>query len=132
MIHRVGRDMNYIRKALQQRKSFTIINMKGLVNMLDAVEYLQANPARFSYPFLIMQGGEDRIVSNEGALRWVSKVDAKIEREQALFPEMVHELHKEPGKEKVVSRALQYLIKQTTGQGSNPIIWQKPAAGSLR
>ena len=44
MIHRVGRDMNYIRKALQQRKSFTIINMQGLVNMIDALDYLKANP----------------------------------------------------------------------------------------
>ena len=39
MVHRVGRDMNYLRKALQQRKSFTLINMKGLVNIMDALDY---------------------------------------------------------------------------------------------
>ena len=101
MVHRVGRDMNYIRKALQQRKSFTIINMQGLVNLMDALEYLQGNVSRFSFPFLMMQGSEDRIVSNQGALNWYSQLPSSVPREKEMFPSMVHELHKEPGKEKV-------------------------------
>ena len=73
--------------------------MRGLVNMLDALDYLQANAGRFNFPFLMMQGSEDQIVSNKGALKWYSETSDSLPKEKESFTSLVHELHKEPGRE---------------------------------
>ena len=62
----------------------------------------------------MMQGSADKIVNNEGALSWFGKVNDGIEKEKEMFPDMVHELHKEPGKEMVWSRVLGYLSRRTS------------------
>ena len=69
-IHRVGQDKNYIRKALTQRKAISLIGMQGIVNMLDAIANIHKNAAHFSYPFMMMLGSFDTVVSNTGALKW--------------------------------------------------------------
>ena len=70
MVNRVSQTGSYIRKVLMGRKSITIIGLKGVVNLLDSLENLQSHAAKFSYPFMLMQGSEDNIVSNKRALHW--------------------------------------------------------------
>ena len=81
--------------------------MSGLVNMLDAVDLIQSNPQNFRYPCLMMQGSKDEVVSNAGANRWFAKAAGK--KEKICFEDFCHELHKEPGKDQVFQRVLEYL-----------------------
>lgn len=69
-LHKVSQGKSYIRKASTQRKAVPIISAIAIVSMLDGIDYLQKNARSFNYPFLLMQGQEDTVVSNEGAIEW--------------------------------------------------------------
>ena len=94
--------------------------------MLDGIDFLQGNVKKFTYNFLMMQGSADEVVNNQGALKWYEKVADGISKEKEMFPDMVHELHKEPGKEKVWSRVLSYLSRRTNGSKQAVMLWEKP------
>lgn len=98
--------------------------MQGSVNMIDAIANIHKNAGRFSYPFMMMQGSLDTVVSNTGALKWYSKTQPSIPKEKVMFDGFVHELHKEPGKEKVYKHALLYLSKRLSQD--NVTLWKKP------
>ena len=60
----MSQSKDYLRKILNQRKAQAIISLTGVVNMVDAINDIQKNASRFSYPFMMMQASEDIVVSN--------------------------------------------------------------------
>ena len=53
-VNKVTQNKDYMRKILTQRKAISIINMPALVNVMDALDTIQLNASRFSYPFFMM------------------------------------------------------------------------------
>ena len=114
-INRISQEKSYIRKALTQRKSVPIIGMPALVNMLNSIDCIHRHAPQFAYPFMMMQGSLDTVVSNNGALSWYSRTSTAPKKEKHMFEGFVHELHKEPGKHQVFKRVLLYMSTQLSG-----------------
>lgn len=83
---------------MTQKKALPLLNVRGLISMFESIDNMHKNASNFPYPFLMMQGELDDVVSNRGASSWYANVSDKIQKEKVMFAGQVHELHKEPAK----------------------------------
>ena len=51
-------------------------------------------------------------MSNEGALKWYQGTVPQLEKDKIEFEGFVHELHKEPGSQRVFKQVLLYISKR--------------------
>ena len=77
-VNRVSQSTAYTRKIMTQKKALPLLNVKGLISMLESIDNMQKYAPRFAYPFLMMQGELDDVVSNKGALKWYQNVSDKV------------------------------------------------------
>ena len=72
-VHRISSNHRYAEKALTQIRSFTLINIEGVADMVDSCDCIQNYASQFKYPFLMLLGSEDRVISNNLALQWFGR-----------------------------------------------------------
>ena len=71
------------------------MDVNGVCSCLDAIDNLQKNADKFNYPFTMMQGEYDDVVSNKGAITWFNNTKGlkNIDKSRKMFQGAVHELH---------------------------------------
>ena len=47
-----------------------MLDVPGVCSFIEAIDNLQKNADKFNYPFTMMQGEYDDVVSNKGAIVW--------------------------------------------------------------
>ena len=77
-INSVSQSTEYTRKIMTQKKALPLLNVKGLISMIESIDNMHKYAHRFAYPFLMMQGELDDVVSNKGALKWYQNVSDKV------------------------------------------------------
>ena len=47
-----------------------MIDVNGVLSFLEAIDNIQKNADKFKYPFTMMLGEYDDVISNDGAMAW--------------------------------------------------------------
>ena len=97
-----------------QKKCIPLIDVNGILSFLEAIDNLQKNADKFQYPFTMMLGEYDDVISNRGAIKWY-KNTAKVrdeDKSRIMFQRAAHELHKEPMNAEVVKHAMKFMSKR--------------------
>lgn len=106
-----------------------MIDVNGLCNFLEAIDNLQKNAEYFNYPFTMMQGELDEVVSNKGALIWYKNAKSvKAEdKSKVMFKNACHELHTEPQpiKADVLKHALMFMSKRLSLKEDQRVLFEK-------
>jgi len=56
-----------------------------------------------------MMGTYDDVVNNADTERWHNSTPARLDKQRELYPEMCHQLHKDPKKDQTFERVLSYI-----------------------
>ena len=115
-LHKIFQNMAYKRRQLMQRKCMPLIDVNGICSFLEGIDNLQKNAEHFVYPFTMMQGDLDDVVSNPGALIWYKNAKGvkPEDKSKVMFKGATHELHTEPQplKANVLKHAMAFMVKR--------------------
>ena len=111
------------------RKCMPLLDVNGICSFLEAIDNLQKNADNFAYPFTLMQGDLDDVVSNPGALVWYGNTSGvkPEDKSKIMFKGAAHELHKEPQplKEKVLKHAMMFMVKRMKQAEDKRVLYEK-------
>lgn len=67
-----------MRQILNDRKNTSFVNSDSVISMDDAITNLHRYAKQFSYPYLVLTGEFDDVVSNEKIVKWHSKTPESL------------------------------------------------------
>ena len=121
--------MAYKRRQLLQRKCSPFVDVNGICSFLEAIDNLQKNAEHFVYPFTMMQGDLDDVVSNPGALIWYKNAKGvkPADKSKIMFKGATHELHTEPQplKADVLKHAMAFMAKRMSLPQDRRVLFEK-------
>jgi|LakMenE18May11ns_1017448.scaffolds.fasta_scaffold9688455_1 hypothetical protein len=59
-----------------QRKSHPLMTTNGIMSFVQAIENLNNYASVFNYPYLVLQGTKDDVVSNTAIVQWHEKTSS--------------------------------------------------------
>ncbi len=93
----------YIADPLVQTK---MSNAMG-IDILEAATYLRNYSGKFTFPMLLMHGGEDQITSPTGTVALSKRLEGDLTLK--IWEGMYHEIHNEKEKEKVIEFTINWI-----------------------
>ena len=107
-VHLNTRNKAYMRVALTGMKAIPFISLGLLASFIPALEQVQSGANRVTYPYQMLLGEKDIIVSNKSAKEWHSKTSSKV-KGMRLMAGAYHELSKEPNNNVLFETALKFM-----------------------
>lgn len=110
--HRISQNRTSIRNFLTQSKSSPLVSAGMFASVVRNIDRVDTYADRVDYPYLLLLGDKDIVVSNEGAQKWHSKTSSKV-KQLRLLANTFHDLTKEPNNHKVFESILRFLSLRT-------------------
>jgi acylglycerol lipase len=86
------------------------ISARMFIDIYQSAQWALEHASEFSLPLLLMQGGDDKIISVEANREFANKVNGNCTFK--IWDGFYHEIHNEPEKEKVFKFMVDWLDKQ--------------------
>jgi alpha-beta hydrolase superfamily lysophospholipase len=86
------------------------ISARMFIGIYQSAQWVLEHASEFSLPLLLMHGGDDKIISVEASREFADKINENCTFK--IWDGFYHEIHNEPGKEKVFKFMVDWLDKQ--------------------
>ena len=98
--HRLSRNKQYLRQRIAQTKNIPLMTASLMASLNRNMSRAQNFARKVTYPYLVLLGEKDTIVSNRAITQWHNKTQSQV-KEIKVISGAFHELLKEPNNDVV-------------------------------
>ena len=110
-----SRNKRYMREVINSNKNFPMCSFGLIASCLRHFDNIQASAKSVTYPYLMVLGDKDAVVSNKASKEWHAKTSSKV-KSMRLMAGAYHELGKEPNNAVLFEASLQFLGDRIVGK----------------
>ena len=107
----ISKNQPYFRTLVSDRRSVPFLTLPSTLSFLKAINNLQQHAAHFSYPYLMLLGEFDQVISNKEASRWHSNTPGTLDKSKVFLEDCCHQVHKDQ-KQKVWRAVMTFIDNQ--------------------
>ena len=109
-IHKICRDKTYMRSIITQTKAVPLMSMSLCASWIDSQDKVMTYAKKVVYPYFLVLGEKDVIVSNVANREWHSKTSTPAKhKDMKLMAGSYHELAKEPNRTTLYESVLKFM-----------------------